>query len=134
MKIVIIDGQGGKIGSMLVKKIKELRPAQEIYAIGTNSIATATMLKAGAEYGATGENPVVRNVQDADVVIGPIGIIVADAILGEVTHKMAAAVASSPAQKILIPIKNCHVAVAGTQDLPLGSYIDDAISRLKTIL
>jgi hypothetical protein len=133
MKLVIIDGQGGKIGSLVIKKIKEYEKLQEIYAIGTNSIATSAMLKAGADFGATGENPVIYNVKDADVVIGPIGIISANAILGEVTPNMAAAIGSCVAKKILIPIKNCHITIAGMQELTLSGYIDCAVNEFKIL-
>src|SRR5690554_5528562 len=92
MKILIIDGQGGKMGKAVVEQLKAAFPHQELIANGTNSIATATMLKAGADMGATGENPIVYNSTDADIIIGPIGIIVANSLLGEVTPKMAAAV------------------------------------------
>ena len=92
MKVVIVDGQGGRLGKMLVEQLKQRCPQTQLYAIGTNSIATATMLKAGADFGATGENPVVRAVMDADVVLGPMGIVVAHAILGEVTPVMAEAI------------------------------------------
>lgn len=85
MKIVVIDGQGGRLGKLLVEAVKERLPQAEVLAVGTNGIATATMQKAGADYVATGENPVVRGVMDADVVLGPLGIVVAHSILGEVT-------------------------------------------------
>ena len=133
MKIVIIDGQGGSLGKALTEKIKS-RYNCEIYAIGTNSIATAAMIKAGADYGATGENPVVVNSRDADVIIGPIGIIAADSLLGEITPKMAAAIACSEAKKILVPVSRCKILVAGTPDLPFGQAIDSAVEALGEIL
>lgn len=133
MNILIIDGQGGKIGALLVKKIKEAYPEMELLCIGTNSIATSAMLKAGAELGATGENPVVRNAAEADVIIGPIGILAAHAILGEVTPKMAEAIGGSRAKKILIPVNNCHITVAGTADMPLSSYIAAALRELERL-
>lgn len=95
MKLLVIDGQGGKMGRAIVEQLKKELPEQEITAIGTNSIATSTMLKAGADMGATGENPVIFNCKDADIVIGPIGIIAANSLLGEVTPSMAAAISSS---------------------------------------
>lgn len=134
MKIMIMDGQGGKIGALLVKKIKEAYPETELLAIGTNSIATSAMLKAGADLGATGENPVVHNAKEADVIIGPIGILSANAILGEVTPKMAEAVGESRARKILIPVNNCSITVAGTADLPLSGYVSSALSQLALLL
>ena len=134
MKIMIMDGQGGKIGALLVKKIKEFYPETELLAIGTNSIATSAMLKAGADLGATGENPVVHNAKEADVIIGPIGILSANAILGEVTPKMAEAVGESRARKILSPVNNCNITVAGTADLPLSGYVSSALSQLALLL
>ncbi|MCL2461113.1 MAG: DUF3842 family protein, partial [Defluviitaleaceae bacterium] len=96
-KIVVIDGQGGKIGSLLVSRLKAEAPRAEIYAIGTNSIATSAMVKAGADFGATGENPVLVSCRDADIIVGPIGIVVADSLVGEITPAMAAAVGKSGA-------------------------------------
>ena len=113
MKILIIDGQGGRIGKMLVEKIRQRWPELPLIALGTNSIATSTMLRAGAQEGATGENPVIYNAQSADVIIGPIGIVLANSLLGEITPAMAAAVAQSDAQKILIPMNRCKSAIAG---------------------
>lgn len=127
MKVVVIDGQGGKMGGMLVKKLKESGVGLDIYAVGTNSIATSAMLKAGADFGATGENPVVRNVRDADFIIGPVGIIAADAILGEVTPKMAEAVGASDAKKILIPVNSCNIVIAGVEERPISAYIAEAV-------
>ena len=101
MKVVIVDGQGGRLGKLFVENVMERLPQAQIYALGTNSIATATMMKAGAHFGATGENPVVRNVMDADAVLGPVGIVVAHAILGEVTPVMAEAVGGCRAKKYL---------------------------------
>ena len=134
MKITIIDGQGGRMGKAIVEQLKKQHPELELYAIGTNSIATAAMLKAGADFGATGENPVIRAVRDADVVLGPMGIVVANAILGEVTPAMAQAVGDSPAQKILIPMNGCGVQVAGVEELPLGAYAARAVERAAAVL
>ncbi|MEL7623436.1 MAG: DUF3842 family protein [Clostridiales bacterium] len=134
MKIVIIDGQGGKIGSLLVSKIKEAGLAVRLFAIGSNSIATAAMLKAGADHGATGENPVVINCRDADFIIGPIGIIAADALLGEITPAMAAAVSQSPAQKILLPLNRCNHYIVGAQDLPVAQAVPLAVDVLKDLM
>ena len=130
MKILVIDGQGGKMGGMIVKKLKEENQEAEIYAVGTNSIATSLMLRSGADYGATGENPVVRNAMDADVIVGPIGIISANAILGEVTPKMAEAIGSAKARKVLIPVNSCNIVVAGVADRPVSAYIADAVKSV----
>lgn len=132
MKVVVIDGQGGKIGASIVKQLKQSLPEQKVLAIGTNSIATAGMLKAGADQGATGENPVIVNCRDADIIIGPLGIILADAFLGEITPAMALAIARSPAQKILIPVNRCNVRVAGIRDLTLNEYIQLAVEYCNT--
>jgi hypothetical protein len=124
MKIVIIDGQGGRMGKTVIEQLCKQHPDLETYAIGTNSIATAAMLKAGASYGATGENPVIVNAGNADIIIGPIGIVMADALLGEITAAMAAAISSSPAYKILIPVNRCNHFIAGVQEHTLSEYIN----------
>ena len=129
MKIVVIDGQGGRMGSMLVKKLRDSGAQAIITAIGTNSIATSAMLKAGADNGATGENPVCRAAMDADIILGPVGIIAAHAIMGEVTPGIAEAVSGSRARKILVPVSNCDIRVAGTGDLKLSEAIDLAVSE-----
>ncbi|MGI5962612.1 MAG: DUF3842 family protein [Lawsonibacter sp.] len=134
MKLVIIDGQGGRLGKLLVEGVKARLPQAQVYALGTNSIATATMLKAGADFGATGENPVVRNVIDADAVLGPIGIVVANAILGEVTPEMAKAVGSCRAKKFLIPMNSCGVVVSGVKESPLSNYVAQAIEDMMQTL
>ena len=105
MNIVIIDGQGGQLGAQLVKEISTLFPSASLTAIGTNAIATAAMLKAGAKLAATGENPTVVACKRADVIIGPIGIVIADSLLGEVTPKMAISVGQADAVRILIPLQ-----------------------------
>lgn len=123
MKIIIIDGQGGKMGKSVVEQLKKAHPDLAVLAIGTNSIATSAMLKAGASGGATGENPVIVNSRDADLIIGPIGIVMPNALLGEITPAMAEAVSTSAAHKILIPVNRCNHFVVGCQDLSLGDYI-----------
>jgi hypothetical protein len=133
MKIVVVDGQGGRLGKLLVERIKARLPQAQVYAIGTNSIATATMLKAGADFGATGENPVLRAVLDADAVLGPIGIIVAHAILGEVTPAIAEAVGGCKAQKFLIPMSGCGVSVAGVTEMPLSLYVSQAVEQMARL-
>ena len=130
MKFVVIDGQGGRLGKLLVEALLARFPQGEIWAIGTNSIATSAMLKAGAHFGATGENPVVRAVADADAVLGPVGIIAADAILGEVTPRMAEAVGGCRGKKYLIPMNSCGVAVAGVREMSLPAYVKEAVELL----
>lgn len=131
MKIVVIDGQGGGVGKALCQEIKKRRPAQTITCVGVNALATAAMLKAGADQGATGENAVAVQARDADVILGPIGIVVKDALLGEITGGIAAFIGASPAQKILIPVKRCPIMVAGTPDLPLARLIECAVDELE---
>ena len=130
MKIVVIDGQGGRLGKLMVEGVKAALPQAQVYAIGTNSIATATMIKAGADFGATGENPVIRGVMDADAVLGPIGIVVAHAILGEVTPAMSEAVGGCRARKYLIPMNSCGVVVAGVKEQSLSSYAAQLIEQM----
>ncbi|MCL2352083.1 MAG: DUF3842 family protein [Firmicutes bacterium] len=129
-KIVVIDGQGGKIGSLLISRLKAEAAGLEIYAIGTNSIATSAMVKAGADHGATGENPVVRNCHDAGVIVGPIGIVVADSLIGEITPAMAAAVGQSPAQKVLLPVNRCNNYVVGVREMPVAEMIEEAVRHI----
>ena len=134
VKIVVIDGQGGRLGQLLVGAAKARMPKARIYALGTNTVATSAMLKAGADFGATGENPVVRGVLDADGVLGPVGIVVANAILGEVTPAMAEAVGSCRAKKFLVPMNSCGVVVAGVEELSLPAYVAQAVDALAAEL
>ena len=122
MKLTVIDGQGGKMGKSVIEQLKKQHPNLEIYAIGTNSIATSAMLKAGADYGATGENPAIVNAEDSDIIIGPIGIVFANSLLGEITPAIATAVGASRAFKILIPVNRCNHFVVGCEDAGLGEY------------
>lgn len=132
MKIVVIDGQGGRMGSTFIEKwIKSGGNAGDLVAVGTNSMATAAMMKAGAVRAATGENPVVVNVSGADFVVGPIGIIAADALLGEITPVMARAVASCSAQKVLLPVNTCMFHVVGVGNSRLSDHIDEAILYIQ---
>lgn len=133
MNIVIIDGQGGQLGTQLVKEIMAQLPELEITAIGTNALATAAMLKAGAKKGATGENPTIVACRKADVIIGPIGIVIADSLLGEITEKMALAISRADAVRILIPMNRCDNVVAGVPDINTGALISDAILKLRNI-
>ena len=136
MKIIVIDGQGGKIGRTVKKKKKKRFPDQELLAIGTNSIATSSMLKAGASQGATGENPILVASRDADIIIGPIAIVMADSLLGEITPSMANAVSASRAYKILIPTNRCNHYIAGCQEVSLSDAIQavcDEVGRILTL-
>lgn len=134
MKITIIDGQGGRIGKTVIEQIKARQIAAELYAIGTNTAATAAMLKAGADFGATGENAILVNAADADFIIGPVGIVFANALLGEITPAVATAVGTSGAFKILIPVNRCNHYIAGCAENSLGEYIRIAVDRLESML
>ena len=134
MNILVIDGQGGMLGSQLVKEIASNFPAVKITAVGTNAVATASMLKAGAANGATGENPVIVGARKADVIIGPIGIVIADSLSGEITPKMATAVGQADAIRILIPMNKCENMVAGINSVPTSDLIADVIAKLKKII
>ncbi|MBE7067336.1 MAG: DUF3842 family protein [Ruminococcaceae bacterium] len=134
MNVTIIDGQGGQLGVQLIKEITARFPDINLTAIGTNAVATAAMLKAGAKNAASGENPVVVACRKADVIIGPIGIVIADSLLGEVTEKMALAVSRADAVRILIPLNKCENLVAGIQNLNSSALISDVISKLGNII
>lgn len=134
MKITIIDGQGGRIGKSIIEQMKKKHPDLELYAIGTNSIATSAMLKAGADYGATGDNAVIVNAADSDLIVGPIGIVFANALLGEITPAIASAIGASRAFKILIPVNRCNHFVAGCKDASMGDYIRIAIEKIESML
>ena len=129
-KIIVIDGQGGNIGKQLVKRIREELPDAYIRAVGTNSIATGNMIKAGADEAATGENAVIVAARDADIITGPVGIIVADAMLGEVSSAMAKAVSDSKAIKVLIPVNKCDILIAGVKDKSISELIEAAIRQI----
>lgn len=134
MNILIIDGQGGHLGSQIIKAVISRYPDADVTAIGTNAAATTAMVKAGAKKAATGENPVVVACRKADVIIGPIGIVIADSLYGEITPTMAVAVGQSNASKILIPVNKCENLVAGVPNLTVSSLIEDTLLKLQTIL
>lgn len=127
-RVCVIDGQGGGIGSTIIRKLREAFEEQiEVIALGTNAIATAQMLKARANRGASGENAIRRTVLTVDIILGPIGIVLAHAMMGEVTAAMAEAVAVSPAPKLLLPLSQENVAVVGSSPLPLPKLVDELI-------
>ncbi len=136
MRICVIDGQGGGMGSAIIKKLKEaFGESVEIIALGTNAIATSQMLKARANRGASGENAIVRTVSQADLVVAPIGIVMAHAMMGEVTPKIAEAVAACPAKKFLIPLTQEKVEIAGLSPTPLPPLIETLIEKhLKELI
>jgi hypothetical protein len=126
--ICVIDGQGGGIGSVVIKKLKEaFGESIEIVALGTNAIATAQMLKAKANRGASGENAIVQTVSKADAIVGSLSIVLAHAMMGEVTPQMAAAVSQSDAPKFLLPLNQEQVTLAGASSLPLPHLVDELV-------
>ena len=134
MNILIIDGQGGGVGRQLVENIKKAFPQQLITAIGTNALASNAMLKAGADRTATGENAVIVACRSADIIIGPIGIAIADSLWGEITPKMTLAVAQSNAVRILLPMNLCNNYISGVERITTSAIIDDCIVKMREIL
>ena len=136
MRICVIDGQGGGIGSAIIKRLKEeFQERVEIVALGTNSIATSAMLRAKANKGATGENAITRTVASADIIIGSLGVVVANSMMGELTPKMAEAVASSPAKKFLLPLLQENIQIIGMSPEPLPHLVDSLIvDNLKELI
>ena len=126
MNIVVIDGQGGRLGKQIIEAIRAKVPDAEIIAIGSNSTATFNMMKGGATKGATGENSVVVACRSADIIVGTLGIVIADSLLGEITPKMAAAIGQSSAEKVLIPMNRCGHTVIGTSGLSVSELIAEA--------
>lgn len=131
--IVVIDGKGGGVGSALIARLKGL-PAVRLLALGANSLATSAMLRAGAQDGATGENAIVQCCRRADVIVGPIGILIAGAMLGEITAPMAAAVGQSDAHLVLLPNSKSCVHICGVEQMPLSQYIEEAAKKIEEIL
>lgn len=134
MNILVIDAQGGGIGKQLVAAIKQEIPSARVTAVGTNSAATTAMLKAGADEAATGENSVAVACRKADIIVGPVGIVIADSLLGEVTPKMALAVSQSGAKRILIPFNHCDNVIVGIKDYSTGTLIKHAVDEIKKSL
>ncbi len=134
MKILIIDGQGGGLGRQLVSAVKEKYPENEILAVGTNSAATNAMLRAGADQAATGENSVAVASERADVIMGPIGIVIADSMLGEITPRMALSVGQSRAKRILIPVNLCDNIVVGVNEISMTKNVQNAVEALGALM
>lgn len=133
MKILVIDGQGGGLGKQLVAALSARCPQAQLTAVGTNSLAASAMRKAGAVRTATGENAVVVNCRRADVIVGPIGIVIADALLGEITPAMAAAVCQSGARRVLVPINHCENYVVGVPDQPVSQLVAAAAQKVQEL-
>lgn len=131
MTVLVLDAQGGGIGRQLVSSIRQELPEAQVLAVGTNTAATAAMLKAGAHQAATGENAVIVACRRADVIVAPVGAVIADSMLGEITPAMAAAVAGSPARRILIPFNHCDNVIVGVSDYSPSALIRLAIEELK---
>ena len=134
MTVLVVDGQGGRLGSQLVKEIVQRFPEHDLLAVGTNSMATERMLKAGAARAATGENAVAVACRRADVIVGPVGMVIADALLGEVTPAMAEAVGRSGAVRILLPSDKCDTLIAGIGGQGMSALITDAMDKLGMVL
>jgi hypothetical protein len=134
MTVLIVDGQGGRLGKQLVKEVLERFPQLDVLAVGTNSMATEAMLKAGAPRAATGENAVAVACRKADIILGPMGIVIADALLGEVTPAMAKAVGQSDAVRILLPSDKCSTLVAGVGSQGMSALIGDTMDKLADLL
>ena len=134
MEILVVDGQGGRIGQQLVRAVLARYPQLRVTAVGTNSLATAAMLKGGASQGATGENALLVACRRADVILGPMGIVIADALLGEISPAMAVAVGQAQARKILIPLNQCDNVVAGVAGLSIGKLLESAVDELGKLL
>jgi len=133
MNIVVIDGQGGRMGAQLIEGVRAAGLPCDVTAIGTNVLATSAMLKAGASRGATGENPVIVACRHAEVIVGPIGILAADSLLGEITPAMAVAIGQSQALKLLLPVNQCKNVVVGTQQMTLAQLVAEAVTQLKQL-
>ena len=133
MKVVVIDGQSGRMGQLFLERAVEAKLPCEFLAVGTNAIATSAMLKAGATAGATGENPVLVACRTADIIVGPIGILAADSLMGEITPAMAVAIGQSSAKKLLLPVNHCNNLVAGTQSLSLSRLMEEAVELLRSL-
>ena len=129
MNMLVIDAQGGGMGRMLVEGLKKALPEQPITAVGTNALATAAMLKAGADQAATGENAIRVCAAKADIILAPIGMVLADAMLGEVTAEMAAAIGRSPAHRILLPVNRCLTTVAGAEKVTMSDAVARAVEE-----
>ena len=135
MKIVVIDGQSGRLGAQLIEALASRLPMDQhqLIAIGANSLATSAMLKAGAQQGAPGENPVLVACRDADIIVGPIGIVIADALMGEITPEMAMAVCQSCARRVLVPVNHCDNYIVGVPEQPISQLVQAAAQKVRQL-
>ena len=134
MNILVIDAQGGGMGRMLVEELRRALPDQPITAVGTNALATSAMLKGGADQAATGENAIRVCAAKADLILAPIGMVLADAMLGEVTAEMAVAIGRSPARKIFLPVNRCKVTIAGAAKIPMAEAVESAVTEAVRVV
>lgn len=133
MNILVVDAQGGGIGRQLVAALKQNTTNAVITAVGTNSMATSAMLKEGADHAATGENAVIVGARNADIIVGPVGIVIADSLFGEITPAMAAAIGQSRATRILIPVSHCDNIIAGVPEASVASLVKDAVDKISIL-
>lgn len=131
MRLLVVDAQGGGIGKQVVAAVKKQIPQIEITAVGTNSTATSVMLKAGADHAATGENAVIVGCRSADIIVGPIGIVIADSLYGEITPAIATAIGQSSARRILIPMNHCDNVIVGVDDLSIGRLLTGVLEKVR---
>ncbi|NLO85202.1 MAG: DUF3842 family protein [Clostridiales bacterium] len=134
MKLLVVDGQGGGVGKSLIAAIKKAVPAQTIIALGTNAQATAAMLRAGADMGATGESAIAYQCKSADVIVGVAGILHANAMLGEISPRIAGAISLSEAKKVLVPLERCGLMIAGVGKQSLDSLVQEAAQMVAAVL
>lgn len=134
MNLLVIDGQGGGMGRQLIEHIKKVFPTLTITAVGTNALATQAMLKAGADYAATGENAVVVGCRTANVIVGPVGIVIADSLWGEITPTMATAVGQSQATRILLPMNQCNNLIVGVEDASASKLVQNCLAEIEKLL
>lgn len=133
MMILVVDGQGGGLGRLLIRELKGAFPQAEIAAVGTNSTAANAMMKAGADFAATGENAVVVNCRHADIIVGAVGIVIADSMWGEITPRMAQAVGQSDARRVLIPINLCSNLVVGVAEMSMSKLVQAAVDTVRRL-
>lgn len=134
MNILVIDGQGGGIGKTLIEEIKKRFPKEQVIAVGTNATATSMMLKASPDAAATGENALVYQSHKADVILGPVGIVIPNALQGEVSARMAEALTLSHARIIVLPMQKCRVSIAGTNIKKISDYMEEAMKELQEMI
>lgn len=135
MKVAVVDGMGGGIGAQIAGKLRQVVTGEhQLIALGSNASATAAMVKAGAVVGATGENAIAVTAPQVDIIVGPVGIIIPNSLMGEITPTMATVIASSRASKVLVPVQQPHVEFVGLPDRPLSAVLDDVVARVKSLL